>query len=181
MNPLKLLVSFAPWIVFRLVSAFPFDEPLFGTKVALVAAAVLCVYQARSSTKGVLFWGTAAFFSLSLFFVALMSNQWVASRLGLLSQVALGSIVWCSILLRRPFTIDYAKSFVPREYWTHPLFLRRNIVISGAWGVYFLVGIAVSLARMHFPGTSPVFLHGVDIAAMTAVILFTSYSSRRSE
>lgn len=177
MNPFSLLISFAPWIVFKILLSIPFEEPLLRVKIALAAAFLIWFFQAKKATKGVIFWGTAFFFSFSVPMVFLMNNIWFASNLGFISQMTLGGLVWGSILFRRPFTIDYAKKFVPEEYWKHPLFLRKNNIISGAWGLYFLVGIAITVTQRYY--APPAFLlNAIEIAVIASVIIFTSVSSK---
>ncbi len=43
------------------------------------------------------------------------------------------------MLARMPFTIQYAREETPREHWHNPVFIRINYVITGAWGVAFLI------------------------------------------
>jgi len=178
-NPLGMLISFAPWLVLKILTSLPFSDPLTRLKTALVIAMMICLYQSRKAVKGFIFWGSIGFFSFSFVTVVLMTNMWVIGHLGLLSQLTMCAIAWGSILFRRPFTLDYAKQYVPPEFWTHPVFLRKNYLITGAWGCYFLLGVAINEIRIYEPQISHFLLEALDIASMLAIILYTSHASRR--
>jgi hypothetical protein len=174
-----MIISFAPWLVLKILTSVPFSDPLTRLKTALVIAILICLYQSRSAVKGFIFWGSISFFTFSFVTVVLMTNMWVIGHLGLLSQLTMAAIVWGSILFRRPFTLDYAKQYVPREFWTHPAFLRKNYLITGVWGCYFLLGIAINEIRLYEPQVSHLLLEVLDNASMLAIIFFTSHASKR--
>ncbi|MEO6468762.1 MAG: hypothetical protein ABIP21_06655 [Acidimicrobiia bacterium] len=50
-----------------------------------------------------------------------------------------------SILLRNPFTLQYAREDTPEEYWHTPEFLRVNYLISWVWVVAFVIEAASGL------------------------------------
>lgn len=174
-----MVISFAPWLVLKMLTSVPFSDPLTRLKTALVIAILICLYQSKSAVKGFIFWGSIAFFSFSFVTVVLMTNMWVIDHLGLLSQLTMSAIAWGSILFKRPFTIDYAKEHVPPERWTHPSFLRKNYMITGVWGCYFLLGVAINEIRIYEPQVSHLLLEIIDNAAMIAIIFFTSHVSKR--
>jgi hypothetical protein len=174
-----MVISFAPWLVLKILTSIPFSDPLTRLKTAIVIAMLICLYQSRKAVKGFIFWGSIGFFSFSFVTVVLMTNMWIIGHLGLLSQLTMCAIAWGSILFRRPFTLDYAKQYIPQEYWTNPLFLRKNYIITGVWGCYFLLGVAINEIRIYEPQISHLLLEVVDIASMIAIILFTSHASKR--
>ena len=174
-----MMISFAPWLVLKIVSILPLADPLTMLKAALVIAFAISLYQSlRSKVRGFIFWGTILFFSFSLVTVVLMSNMWVVGHLGLLAQLNMNVIAWGSMLVRRPFTIDYAKQSVPQEFWSNPRFLRKNYLITGVWGVYFLLGLASAEIRVYEPQMSHVLLEILDNASMIGAMLFTCHMSK---
>lgn len=48
-----------------------------------------------------------------------------------------------TLLIRKPFTLAYAKDTTPREHCDDPLFLRINYMISAVWAGAFLVSAVV--------------------------------------
>ncbi len=181
MNPWTLLLSFAPWLILKFVSDLPFGNPLTMLRIAVVIAALVSFYQSRKSTvKGFIYWGNLFFFlGVALFLVAIFPQMWFIAKMGLLSQLMLNCITWGSMLFKRPFTMDYAKEYVPRELWTHPAFLRKNYVITGIWGCYFLLGLVTAEIRIYEPGINHGLIEIVDNMAMLGAVFFTSFYSKR--
>ena len=65
--------------------------------------------------------------------------SWLELWAGELSNIALSAFALGTLLIRKPFTLAYAKDTTPREHWDEPLFLRINYVISAVWAGAFLV------------------------------------------
>lgn len=180
MSMFSMMLSFAPWLVLKIVCVLPFADPLTMLKAALVIAFAVSLCQSlRSKVRGFIFWGTIFFFSFSFVTVVLMSNMWVIGHLGMLSQLNMNVMAWGSMLFKRPFTIDYAKQCVPQQYWTHPRFLRKNYIITGVWGVYFLLGLALTEIRVYEPHVSHVLIEILDNASMIGAMLFTCHMSKQ--
>lgn len=64
-----------------------------------------------------------------------------------------------------PFTIQYAREQVAREFWDTPLFLRINQYITAVWGLDFFLCALVSLYREA--------THDTSLASQYAWILFS--------
>ncbi|MDN5917583.1 MAG: hypothetical protein L0I76_21230, partial [Pseudonocardia sp.] len=64
---------------------------------------------------------------------------WLEIWIGELSNIALVLVAVGSILVRMPFTLQYAREQVDRQYWNLPAFLHVNYVITGVWAAAFLV------------------------------------------
>ncbi len=62
-----------------------------------------------------------------------------------LTNIALVVFAFGSILLRNPFTLQYAKESTPEEYWATPLFLHINYVITAVWALAFTWSAVVGL------------------------------------
>jgi hypothetical protein len=74
---------------------------------------------------------------LSIFQTNISMHPWLISS-SMIFMVTLGSIV-----IKKPFSIQYAKIDVEPTKWSHPIFLKINFYISIAWIIYF--GIVVVL------------------------------------
>ena len=75
-------------------------------------------------------------------------------------------IVLASIIVRRPFTLQYARERVSRELWDSPEFVRTNYVITAAWADAFAVMVVADLVMLYVP-TLP---RWVGIAATVAAL-----------
>ena len=116
-----------------------------------------------------MYWGNISFFALSFMLVVVFPQMWFIAKMGLFAQMMLNIITWGSMLVKKPFTIDYAKQYIPQEYWNNPAFLRKNYIITGVWGCYFLLGLISAEIRLYEPGIS----HGA--------VFFTSLYSKHKK
>ena len=65
--------------------------------------------------------------------------DWLQLWAGELSNIVLAVFAVGTLMLRRPFTIAYAKETTPPEHWDTEAFRRINYAISGAWAAAFVV------------------------------------------
>ncbi|MCV7302287.1 hypothetical protein H7J93_21930 [Mycobacterium barrassiae] len=69
---------------------------------------------------------------------------------GELTNISLACFAWLTLLVRRPFTIGYAKDTTPQEYWDSPLFKRTNNVITAVWAGAFTFAAAAGFVGDFF-------------------------------
>lgn len=141
------LVGLAPWIVYSIVEGPQRLEVSAGVALG-VAVAVVSVNWVRGGRPKMLEYADVAYFAALAIVVAFAGDglrDWLARYGGELANIVLMVIVVGSILVRRPFTLAYAKDDVPEELWTTPEFLRANDVIAWVWGIAFIVEAASGL------------------------------------
>jgi len=131
-DPLSVLVSFAPWIsVWVLVSN---DSYVPGMVVATACSASLIVWTLFEGKKPKLLdWGTLGSLAGLTFVSVAAGGPWLASWLSAMLNAALFLVIFGSIVVGRPFTIDYAKEETPPELWDTEGFRHVNAVISWVW------------------------------------------------
>jgi hypothetical protein len=103
--------------------------------------------------------------------------RWLELWAGELTNIALAAFAAFTLLIRKPFTLAYAKETTPREHWDSPLFLRINYVITAVWaGAFFVSAVvgAIGDAVLHDPGN---FWTGwvLQLAAIFAAVAFTEF------
>ncbi len=138
------LAGLTPWILYSLVSG---PERLeLSVLIALVAAlAILGLSRLQGGTIKMLELSDVIFFALLAVVVAVANDDfhhWLEVWSGEIANLALMVIVVGSIVLRRPFTLAYARETTPEEYWDTPEFLRVNYIISWVWAAAFIVQAA---------------------------------------
>jgi len=80
-----------------------------------------------------------------------------------------------SMLVRRPFTLQYAIESVPAKTAAMPGFLTANYIITAAWTAAALLMMAANIVLLYFPGL-PVWLGlAVAFAARNSAIYFTKW------
>ncbi|MFJ6940524.1 hypothetical protein [Streptomyces sp. NPDC101132] len=138
------VVGMAPWIIFGILSGPGRFELAVGIALAVT---VLLVVAGRWSHPGsswkLLELADLIFFTGLAIIGALADDgtlRWLETYSGEISNLALVAIAFGSMALRRPFTLAYAREQTDPSVWDTPQFLRANQVITGVWGLAFLVG-----------------------------------------
>jgi hypothetical protein len=130
---LSVLVSFAPWIaVWVLVSN---DSYVTGMLVATACSLglILWAFVIEGKKPKLLDWGTLGSLGGLTILSVVAGGPWLGAWLSALLNAALLLIMFGSIVVGRPFTIDYAKEETPPELWDTPGFRHVNAVISWVW------------------------------------------------
>ncbi|MFI5618745.1 hypothetical protein [Streptomyces sp. NPDC051567] len=175
------VVGMAPWIVFSVLVGPGRFEPAVLTALACVAVLVVGGRIVRRGTSWKLLEvSDVVFFAVMALVGAFASpgtHRWLETYAGEVANVALVVIAFGSMALRTPFTLQYAREQVDRAYWHSPVFLRTNDVITGVWGLAFLVA-AVAGAYGDLVLRNPNNLWTgwiIQIAAIVAALRFTTW------
>lgn len=132
------LASFAPWIAYWILAGN------VDLRIALLVAAVIAALNTLQGMRGgrapkVLDVGSVLAFAV-LFVVAFVADEALLQRwMQPLTNGALCLIALASVLIGRPFVLQYAKEEAPPEIWGEPLFLRTVNVITWVWIAAFAV------------------------------------------
>lgn len=143
-----IFVNFLPWILFSIFTSY--SENL---EVSIGIALASCLLFDYSALKRgfILSWGTLIFFSLMLVAIIYFKNLIFIQYYGLLLIAALTIIVWFSIFIGKPFTLQYAKQQVDQDKWEHPLFLKINYELTYVWGFIFLSNLFFHIVQIYYP------------------------------
>ncbi|MGE0383066.1 MAG: hypothetical protein AB7O90_19730 [Hyphomicrobium sp.] len=132
-----LFTAFLPWIFFA---------SLYGTNslmmliACLGALLLMVVLNFRELRKGfILPWGSVIVFALLAINSQLTLWPWGQAHASLLANSALAAIVLFSMVIGKPFTLQYAREQAPPERWHHPLFLKINWVLTSIWAVLLII------------------------------------------
>ena len=143
----SILLGFLPWIVFRAVSG----PSLFRLNAAITAALslVLIMGYKQLAKWFILTWGSLLFFGFTLITVVLFGNLWVIKNLDILANGTLAAIACVSVLLGKPFVLQYARETVPPDRQASPVFYGICRNLSLLWMVVFFVSTCMSLAKAY--------------------------------
>lgn len=108
--------------------------------------------------------------------------RWLELWSGELSNIALATFSIVTLLIRRPFTLAYAKDTTPREHWDSPLFLKVNYGISAAWAAAFLVSAVSGAYGIAVLGDPDNFWTTwiLPIGAMIFAVSFTEFYPKKA-
>ena len=169
---MTMLMAFLPFIAFAVLAKH------LGLFTALLVAALISVYPlARSwrASRRVLALECVAFAVFTLLALwSIVSGKTVSLfAVRLAGDAAFTLVALGSLLLRRPFTLQYQQ---PRPQGPlSPLARRIHNQITGVWALAFAVMTAVDGVMLTQPALSTAFGVGVTIAALAAAIKFTQW------
>jgi hypothetical protein len=141
------LVGLSPWILYSIVEG----EGRLELSAALalgLAVVILFVNWFRGSSPKMLEFSDVVYFAGLAVLVAFASEgtrTWLELWGGEVANVALFLLVFGTVVVRRPFTLQYARESTPEEYWHTPQFLHVNYVITWAWVAAFFIEAASGL------------------------------------
>ncbi len=84
------------------------------------------------------------------------------------------AVTWVSILLKAPFSLQYARESAPPEHWHKPEFVRTNVIISVVWGLGFLLNLALVTIALTPRYNSLLLAVVAPLLTMAAATVFTS-------
>lgn len=174
-----VLLAFAPFIVFAIV------DRLVGSSAGLMAGAATSViliardFIASGRSAKILEIGTFTLFAGLAIYTYVAQPAWSIIGVRLLVDTGLFLIVLISMVIGKPFTLQYARETVDAQYWDRPEFIRTNYVITAAWALAFAVMVLAELALLYLPGMSHRLGVIVIIVALIAAVKFTGWYPER--
>lgn len=172
------IIGLIPWVVVGV-----FEGPGRTSWAAAAALALSVVFVAvdllRRRSLKILNVVDVVFFTALLVLSHLVGAdglRWLETWLGEISNITLTVVIVVSMLVRMPFTMQYAREQVDRRHWHSPTFLRINYAITGAWAAAFLVS---SLAGLY----GEVVLHNSSnvwtnwLIQITAILIAAEFTS----
>jgi hypothetical protein len=118
--------------------------------------------------------GTVVFAAICLY-LGLVEPSLAASKVKLAVDTGIFVVAAGSMLIRFPFSLQYALEAVPAETAAMPGFLRANYLITGAWAAASLLMILSNLAVLYVPGM-PIWISLlIAFAARNSALYFTKW------
>jgi hypothetical protein len=143
----KVLVGFVPWSVFSLFVARVGPGAVAAACVlALLVAAGLVMRSLCSgeSPKLLEIVAVVVFFGLAVVAFTVPTTDGFLAGYGRALAAAILAVVILGLAPVLPFTEQYARESVPREYWHTPAFRSVNRRLSTTWG-----GVVAAMAVSH--------------------------------
>ena len=169
---LKLLLSFAPWLAFLVIA----HGGLLRLQVGLIIALVLSIGMGVARLhRGIILWVGLAFFASATAAVMVFHSMWAVKHMGIAASGVLAASTWFTILIGKPFTMDYAKEHVAPSAWTSPSFIRTNVILTSAWGLTFTLNALLAWAKMEHRFLPELACELTSYAFMIGTAAFTSW------
>jgi hypothetical protein len=171
----RSFVGFVPWIIFWVVAGPSSWE--YASGGALLAALILLIPSPeRGSIKmldvvSVLFFGAMTVAGLVLDRADLdwLEDYSQAISSGVIAIAVLGSLAFV------PFTEQYAREQVPREYWQRATFKQVNRLLTLVWGLVFAVSAILGVVAQEVDSGSSWLNWIIPIALVVGAFKFTAW------
>ncbi|WP_316900310.1 hypothetical protein [Pseudodesulfovibrio indicus] len=176
---LKLVIGFLPWIAFGILAG----PSILSLEIAMgTCLGLTLIIGFRELKKGfILTWGTVIFFAFGLYMVISEDNMWYVRHLAVLVPATLAAIAWVSLLLGKPFVLQYAKESADPAIWEKPGFIAVCRHLTIVWGSLFIFSTLVALAKyLHLGG--PGWLYSVLSSGPTLFgVAYTEWYKKRKQ
>lgn len=143
---MNMLLGFLPFVAFALLSAAGYSTLGLLAGAVIAGATILRDAITPGKRPKMLDIGTCVLFG-ALTIVAWATTMDLSMALvRLCVDTGLCVIVLVTIVIGKPFSLEYAKESVPSSKWNDPRFIATNRAISGAWAAAFAVAAVADVA-----------------------------------
>lgn len=149
MKSAGMLVGFLPLIIYGILSG-----PTTGSvEIALVIALAASIVTGFSDLRNgfLIAWINLVFFLIALVLIAFFGLTSLIPFLWVLLYATFTVMTFGSIIVRSPFTLQYAKKMVEPALWDNPVFIGINNFMTGVWGCLFGINFVLSGISLNNP------------------------------
>jgi hypothetical protein len=171
---LKFILGFISWIAFLFLSG----NTLTSLELALVVSFLLSIIFGYKQLRSgfILQWGSVIFFAWCIIMVNFLQNVTIAKNMGIIANGFLASIIWLTILVGKPFTLQYAREDLPKEKWNDPHLVQSCRFIAIVWGLLMVFSTFVSCFKVMRPGVFPESVYSsISIGTIVVGTIFTQF------
>lgn len=168
---MNLVVGFAPFILFTLLSRLSADLALW---VAFAAAFVVTIRDfVESPSLRLLDVGSLTLFALLALVRGFLDPNLSLAGVRFIAALVLLLVLAIPLALKKPFSVDYARLDPKEAGWPPELFLRVNYMVSSVWvGAFALMALADGAVT--FNSDLPLYASiAVSVLALAFAISFT--------
>jgi carotenoid cleavage dioxygenase len=167
---MRIFLSFLPWIFYFTLAGFGY--PLYA---AIGAALLILIFSYQELQKMyILDWCSFVFFVILSFLYIFPIHHALDTFAPLIANWVLPLVIWVTIAVRRPFTLQYA----PQEGKPSPKILKVHYAISSAWAIALTILALMSLLQV-LGLVSYLVMAAISVAALIGAFLFQSLIRKR--
>src|ERR1700675_1624627 len=151
--------------------------------VSLFASAAICLMVMaydifRGGSIEMLGAGSVIVFAALGAYVTLVDTNLSSSAVKLAVDAGVFAISLASLVIRQPFTLQYAREAVDAETAQLPGFMRANYIITWAWTGAFLLMMIANVLMIYVPGLPLWSGVAIAFAARNSAVYFTKWYPR---
>jgi len=170
---IKFVLGFMPWLLFLFFSGHSFASLKKAILIGLLACFIFGFGELR---RGFLLqWGTLVFFIAAVVTVDGLKWVSVAKNMGIISNGFLALLIVWTIVIGKPFTLQYARAELPKERWDDPALIRSCRFLAVVWAFLLIFLAFVACLKNLKPGLYPDWVYfDITIAGIAGGVVFTS-------
>jgi hypothetical protein len=142
---------------------------------AAICLAVMAFDLVRGRSMKILGAGSVIVFAAVGGYISLMDPNLSVSGVKFAVDTGIFLLTLTSIVIRRPFTLQYAREVVDAEIARLPGFIRANYVITWAWTGSMLLMMIGNVATIYLPGLPLWSGIVIAFAARNSAVYFTKW------
>jgi len=162
-----------PWLLFLFIAGHSFSSLERSIVICLFSCLIFNFRELRRMY--ILQWGTLVFFVIIFITVNWLKIVWVAENMGILSNAFLAGIIWMTIVIGKPFTLQYARAELPKERWNDINLIKGGRFVAMIWGFLLSFSVVASLYKVFFPNKFPDWVYfDISLVIIISGIGFTT-------
>ena len=181
MKSVGILQGFVPLIVYGLLAGSSVASVIVALGAALIITVIIGFSDLRKGM--ILTWANLVLFCSLLVAVGVLGITGLLPGMGMLIYAALAAVTFGSILVKIPFTLQYARDMVDRTLQEKPVFIRVNILMTGVWGGIFVIDFILDYFAFAYPhsagGITPPLTYVVLLAGIIFTILYPGHLQKK--
>jgi hypothetical protein len=142
---------------------------------AAICLAVMAFDMVRGRSMKILGAGSVIVFAAVGGYVSLIDPNLSVSAVKFAIDTGIFMLTLTSIVIRRPFTLQYAREVVDAEIARLPGFIRANYIITWAWTGSMLLMMIGNVAMIYLPGVPLWSGLLIAFAARNSAVYFTKW------
>jgi hypothetical protein len=119
--------------------------------------------------------GSAILFTALAGYIALIDSSLSTAQIKLTVDAGMLAISLGSLIMRRPFTLQYAREVVDAQTARRPEFVKANYVISSAWALAVVLMAMANLLLIYIPALPIWSGIAIAFAARNSALVFTKW------
>lgn len=166
-----ILLGFTPFIIFALLTDISVSLALWVAFAAAFAIGIRDFLHAKMLRM--LDVSCLVLFAILALYAGFIQPSLTVQAVRMIAEIGLFLLALVSIVMRSPFTLQYARDEMPEAQWDSPEFLRANYKLTMVWAAAFLV-MAIADGFATFKHSLPFSLDvAAGLAALAVAIVFT--------
>ncbi|MCX5678680.1 MAG: hypothetical protein NTY76_06190 [Candidatus Omnitrophica bacterium] len=169
----KFIIGFLPWILLLILPTNSWGQLQRAVAICLVISVIFAWKELR---KGfILQWASVLFFLFCTISFYGFKWVWLAYHMAIISNGFLTGVIFFTVLIGKPFTLQYARAELPKEQWYNEDMIRGCQFIAIFWGVLLSIPTAFNVFRLFYPVALPGYVY--SYLSPLCIIIGVSYTT----